>query len=47
LLAVAEHLRQFLSNVKLADEQELIRLREVILPCVNDAIARRVRTVNR
>ena len=40
LLAVVEHLQMFLSNVKLADESDAIRLREVILPYVLDTLAR-------
>jgi len=40
LLAVVEHLRDFLSNVKIADESDAIRVREVILPYVVDALRR-------
>jgi len=40
LLAVVEHLQAFLSNVKIADESDAIRLREVILPYVVDALRR-------
>ena len=39
-LAVVEHLQMFLSNVKIADESDAIRLREVILPYVGDALKR-------
>ena len=35
-----EHLQMFFSNVKIADESDAIRLREVILPYVVDALRR-------
>ena len=40
LLAVIEHLRQFLGSVQLADEKDNNRLQKVILPYVHDQIQR-------
>jgi hypothetical protein len=40
LLLVAEHVRDFLKKTKMADEADENRLRRVILPYVEDAIAK-------
>ena len=39
MLAICDYLRKFLASVKVADPRDQNLLREVILPCVDGAIA--------